>query len=97
VLEPDFSAADRPADCAEDPQDDADQNEQTTDGVQDRDAGEVADQEKDDAKNNHDQSDPYWVIDLLSQIGITGPVSFKPFFERAALNPRTDASVKTFV
>jgi hypothetical protein len=58
ALEPDFSAADRASDSAQNPEDDADQHEDAADRVQDRDSGEVADQQKNDAENDHDKSDP---------------------------------------
>ena len=58
ALEPDFSTSDRAPDCAEDPQHDTDHHEDSADGVKDRDACEITDQEKDDAEDNHGQSDP---------------------------------------
>ncbi|ABK76093.1 hypothetical protein MSMEG_3438 [Mycolicibacterium smegmatis MC2 155] len=51
--EPDFSSAHGATDGAEDPQDDAHDDQDAADGVQDRKAREVADQEKDDAEDNH--------------------------------------------
>jgi hypothetical protein len=44
---PDFSATDRTPDCAEYPQHDSDHNEDSAEGVQDRDTCEVTDQQKD--------------------------------------------------
>jgi hypothetical protein len=58
VLEPDFSTTHRAADCAEDPQHDTDHHQDSADGVKNRDACEVTDQEKDDAEHDHIQSDP---------------------------------------
>ena len=58
ALEPDFSTSDRAPDCAEDPQHDTDHHEDSADGVKDRDACEITDQEKDDAEDDHGQSDP---------------------------------------
>jgi len=58
ALEPDFSTSDRAPDCAEDPQHDTDHHEDSADGVKDRDACEITDHEKDDAEDNHGQSDP---------------------------------------
>lgn len=58
ALEPDFSTTDRPADCTEDPEHDTDHHKDSADGVKNRKACEVANQEKDDAEHNHGQSDP---------------------------------------
>jgi hypothetical protein len=58
ALEPDFSTPDRSADCAEDPQNDADHHEDSANRVQNRKTGEVSNYEKDDAKHDHGQSDP---------------------------------------
>jgi len=52
-LEPDFSTANRSADRAQDPQDDADHNEDSADGVEDRQTGEVTNQQQDDAEHDH--------------------------------------------
>jgi hypothetical protein len=57
-LEPDFSTADRAADCAKDPQHDTDHHKDSADGVENRQACKVTDQEKDDAEHNHGHSDP---------------------------------------
>jgi hypothetical protein len=58
ALKPDFSATDRTANGTENPQDDADDDENSADRVQNRDTGEVPDQEKNDAQDDHAQSDP---------------------------------------
>jgi len=53
---PDFSARDGTPDCAQDPQDDPDHRKDATDGVEDGDPGEIADNEKDDAEDDHGRS-----------------------------------------
>ena len=58
ALEPDFSTTDWAADCAEYPEHDADHHKDSADRVKNRKAGEVSNQEKDDAEHNHGQSDP---------------------------------------
>jgi hypothetical protein len=58
ALEPDFSTTDWAADCAEDPEHDTDHHKDSADGVKNRKACEVTNQEKDDAEHNHGQSDP---------------------------------------
>jgi hypothetical protein len=58
ALEPYFSTADRAPDCAEDPQHDTDHHKDSADGVQDRNACKITDQEKNDAEHDHGQSDP---------------------------------------
>jgi hypothetical protein len=58
ALKPDFSTTDWAADCAEDPEHDADHHKDSADRVKNRKACEVSNQEKDDAEHNHGQSDP---------------------------------------
>jgi hypothetical protein len=58
ALKPNFSTTDWAADCAEDPEHDADHHKDSADRVKNRKACEVSNQEKDDAEHNHGQSDP---------------------------------------
>src|SRR6476659_1228901 len=58
VLEPDFSTTDWAANCAEYPEHDTDHHKDAADGVKNRKACEVTNQEKDDAEHDHGQSDP---------------------------------------
>jgi hypothetical protein len=58
ALKPDFSTTDWAADCAEDPEHDADHHKDSADRVKNRKACEVSNQEKDDAEHNHGRSDP---------------------------------------
>jgi hypothetical protein len=58
ALKPDFSTTDWAADGAEYPEHDADHHKDSADRVKNREACKVSNQEKDDAKHNHGQSDP---------------------------------------
>jgi hypothetical protein len=67
---PHFAAGDGAPHRAQDPQDDADDHQDAADRVQDAEAGEIADNEKDNAEDNHGRSDLRDAAACAAQLGI---------------------------